>query len=305
MGKLGDNPDFQRISESVRKQEISKNKRSVTWDKIERNLFIDEFVRIRLREPFLTTNTIIDLAQKILPEDRRMRADLLIKLPWESDVKASLRSISDKLEHLTKENKNIESERRQYYNAMKQAQRHLELQKSKASRMEGIVEELQEDMEQMKTDPQYLLRLVDRPTILSTAMAMLLNDNREIMEKVEKIEELVSNRTPPAPVVLEPPRRQKEKSKRAYIAVACLLPGQQAEINKHVGNRAKVRHIDGRVPKKNIPHCDRLFIFARKANHSLQESAFSALGRDKVQIFHGGITNLKNEIDKFLGGQNL
>ena len=300
MGKLGDNPDFKRISESVRKQEISKNKRSVTWDKTERNLFIDEYVRIRLREPFLTTNTIIDMAQKILPEDRRMRADLLIKLPWESDVKARLRSISDKLEHLTKENKNIESERRQYYNAMKQAQRHLEVQKSKANRMEGVAEELQEDIEQMKTDPQYLLKLVDRPTLLSTAMAMLLNDNKEIMEKVEKIEELMSNRTLPQ-VTLEPPRKPKEQSKKAYIAVACLLPGQQAEINKHVGDRAKVRHIDGRVPKKNIPHCDRLFIFARKANHSLQESAFSALGRDKVQIFHGGITNLKNEIDKFLG----
>jgi hypothetical protein len=303
--RLGENSNFKEIEERVRKQEKSKNTRSLTWDKNEKNLFIDEFVRIRLREPFMTPNTILDLAQKVLPEDRRVRIELLKTLPWlESEVKANLRSVSNRLDRLTDENKNVEDERRQYYNAMKQAQRQLEDAKAKADRIEGIAEELQEDIESMKTDPQYLLKLVDRPTLLSTAMTMLLNDNKEIMDKLEKIEDMVPDRPKPAPAASTPTAPKEQYVKKTYIAVACLLPSQQTEINNHVGNRAKVKHIDGRVQKKNIPNCDRLFIFARKSSHSIQETAFSALGRERVQIFHGGISNLKNEIDKFLGDPN-
>lgn len=98
---------------------------------------------------------------------------------------------------------------------------------------------------------------------------------------------------------LEPP--QSRQSKRSLLVVG-LLPAQAETMRKRFGDRLDLRFVSSQetpqVISSRIGNSDKVILMTNFINHSHQNAAMQAAGRDNVLLVTGGISSLTKQLDR-------
>lgn len=234
-------------------------KNPVRWTDQEWAKLVDEVALLRLDDPSPSISDLLMVAQKALPEDRRRAV-----VPA-----ASLKVFSDRV--------------------------RLAVASLSAVAAPKPVEAVSEPTPPPPTLDE-VLRVAPMASLLSELFGRLLTSFDRLERRLEGIENnmrapYLNGATHKPPVPVEEKRTTVGPPKALRVAVLGLLGEQMAELNERCkGMPVQLTFISKNISCPSFGAADHVLLFAKFIDHSLQNLAFSKMGREAVTIHHGGIS---------------
>lgn len=95
-----------------------------------------------------------------------------------------------------------------------------------------------------------------------------------------------------------PHKEPQTEVKRKKIAILGLLNSQMGEIQKSCGGLADLHFVSKDVSAPSVSGSDCVVLMANFISHGMQEQVYSQVPRDKVFLHHGGLSTLKELLER-------